>query len=91
MAALGKVSEGPPSSTDCRLLDLQVAVLQGCVNTLGPKSWWRSRESNPGLLLKMSFHVEFHLSGLSGSALKVVCGWKTKCLSLFGEMPELIW
>ena len=28
MAALGKVSEGPHSSTDCQLLDLQVAGLQ---------------------------------------------------------------
>ncbi len=37
MAALGKVSEGPHSSTDCQLLDLQVAGLQGFANTLGPK------------------------------------------------------
>ena len=51
MAALGKVSEGPHSSTDCQFLDLQVAGLQGCANTLGPKNWWRGRESNPGLLL----------------------------------------
>ena len=35
MAALGKVSEGPHSSTDCQLLDLQVDGLQGCVKTLG--------------------------------------------------------
>ena len=51
MAALGKDSEGPHSSIDCQLLDLQVAGLQGRANTLGPKSWWRGRESNPGLLL----------------------------------------
>merc|ERR1711888_438091 len=33
------------------LLDLQVAGLQGCASTLGPKSFWRGRDSNPGLLL----------------------------------------
>jgi len=34
MAALGKVSEGPHSSTDSQLLDLQVAGLQGFANTI---------------------------------------------------------
>ena len=59
MAALGKVSEGPHSSTDCQLLDLQEAGLQRCANTLGPKSWWRGWESNPGLpLTAVALHSE---------------------------------
>ena len=46
-----RVSQGNTYSTDCELLDLQVAGLQGFANTLGPKSLWRDRGLNPGLLL----------------------------------------
>ena len=42
------------------LLDLQVAGLQGCASTLGPKSFWRGRDSNPGLLL--SWQALYQLS-----------------------------
>ena len=35
MAALGKVSEGPHSSTNCQLLDLDVAGLQGFAREVG--------------------------------------------------------
>ena len=51
MAALGKVIQPQLSSHRLSLLDLQIAGLQGCANTLGPKSGWRGRESNQGLLL----------------------------------------
>ena len=42
------------------LLDLQVVGLQGCASTLGPKSFWRGRDSNPGLLL--SWQALYQLS-----------------------------
>jgi hypothetical protein len=51
IVALVKVSRPQHSSHRLSLLDLQVAGLQGCANSLGPKSLWRGRESNPGLLL----------------------------------------
>ena len=47
MAALGKVSEGPHSSTDCQVLDLQVAGLQGTRVFQYP--WPKKLVARPGI------------------------------------------